>query len=223
MQNNFEIKISNGREKIDEVFVLIEASKMTLNEGFIKYDAKTYWGKRLKGLIEEGIKKEIKDFYCPIMDPSIVNGKICYCKGMQPATEEYGQTYQWWRKAATEFYPERMSRLGNKFEYAIFLGVLIKKLIHEKGWDLEKAWDTICYDFKKMEVDKSRLLTGSKEFCGFYDLDCSFKMLEEDNEEHFQYRGCHYWEKANYPLAYITRQFDQDIDGDQGVGWIVLS
>ena len=253
---NIEIKVSNARitnaevlengtcmltveteidqrselTKDDDIFVLIEASKLSLKDGFMQYKPKTDEQKEFKKLLTEAIQRGVKDFYRPKLDPSFVNSKyhdICYSAGNKPAV---GKSYNWWNKKAKAFCPERNSRLGTKIEYIVFLGVLIKRLVDE-GWKVADAWNAVCNDSKDLghycnsENSKHEFEdTGSREICGFFDLANTYKILAKDEE------AGGFWLAGGdfdlfsyfYPLADLSLSDSQNGDSYYGVGWLVL-
>jgi hypothetical protein len=96
-------------------FVLVPASTLSLTDKFMvlhtPYDERE---KVFKELLTDVIKSGVSDFYRPKLDPSLdANDKICYQTGLKPAV---GKSYNWWKKNAKEFCPERKSRLGTKSE-----------------------------------------------------------------------------------------------------------
>ena len=213
---------------ISEVFVLVEASELSLSDEFMKYEPETRGEMEFKKQLTEAIKKGVKDFWRPKYDPSFNeegNG-ICYVEGMKPAV---GKSYNWWNKVAKAFYPERHSRLGTKSEYVAFLGVLIKKLV-ESGWKVEKAWRAVCCDSKELghywnstNAKHTFEDTGSREICGFFDLANTYKILAEDEEAggFWLADGNYYCYSDFYPLAYLVHHGNFGNNYNHSVGWIV--
>ena len=243
----FEIKVSNGRivgqynlsdgrykmviEKAtqEKAIAKVEASELSTNEKFMKHNPKTKAERQFKELLEEAIKKGLRDFWRPIYDPSFyeVGTGICYQPGKKPAT---CRTYIWWETMAKNFLPECRSRLGTKYEYVAFLGVIIKKMV-EIGWNVSEAWDMVCNDSKKLghywnsENAKYNLEdTGCREICGFFDFANTQKILAEDKETGgFWIAGGDYNKYSNtYPLAFIDACNRRLYHFNSAVGWIVL-
>ena len=216
-----EKMISNGK------VVLVEASKLSLDDEFMKYKPQTNHEKAFKKLISEAIKSGLKDFYRPVLDPSFNDDMtgICYEFGKKPAV---GKSYNWWVNTAKEFMQN--SRLGTRYEYVAFLGLLIKKLV-ESGWSISKSWRAVCTDSKKLghywnSSDAKHAFedTGSREVCGFYDLANTFKILAEDKETGgFWLAGgfCNFI-SGDYPLADLDLIFNRDGGSINSVGWLVL-
>lgn len=223
-------EITKNVEEFDDVFVLIEASKLSQDDDFMKFEPKNYKIKEFKKELEDVIQKGVKDFYRPIIDPSFSEGKksICFNKGKEPAV---GKSYNWWKKIAKTLIPERGSRLGTKSEYIAFLGVLIKHLV-SSGWTKENAWSAVCYDSKGLghyrdsENSKRQFeLTGSRQIWIFYDLANASKILSPDNSENdvfviaggcYAHFGC-YCHLANIALAYSCSSKYKGC-----TGWIIL-
>lgn len=210
--------------------ILIEAEKLSLDDEFMQLEPTTQEEKETKELIAEAIRKGVKNFYRPIIDPSFTKTgeNICYEKGRGPAV---GKSYNWWKKVAEEYCPERNSRLGTRLEYGAFLGVLIKKLV-EEGENAKWAWNAVCNDSKELghywnsENAKHKFeSTGSRCVCGFYDLANTCKILAEDIESGgFWLAGGYYNNFGNFnPLADLSRNNYRIVSNYNSVGWLVLS
>lgn len=211
----------------DDTFVLVEASKLTLNDEFMQYQPKTNAEEKFKEQLERAIQRELKDFYCPKYDPSFNedgNG-ISYEVGKKPAV---GKSYNWWNRVAKEFKPDN-SRLGTKTEYVAFLGVLIKKLV-SIGWTVAEAWNAVCSDSKKLghywnseDAKHDFEPTGCREICGFYDLANTYKILSDDEADGFWLAGGNYYDFSyDDPLAYLAHFISLNYDDYYSVGWLVL-
>ena len=213
----------------DEMFVLIEASKLCMDDEFMQYQPKTDREKMFKALLEEVIKKGIADFWRPRMDPTLDEVEnICFKIGKKPAV---GNSYNWWRENAKKFNPMRKSRLGTKSQYIAFLGVFIKTLVAE-GWTLDEAWNAVCNDSKKLghywnseNAKHDFEPTGSRAIAGFYDLANTCKVLEDEEETiEFWLVGGSYRDGSYYvPLADLGHRNFCNLNLNFSVGWIVLS
>lgn len=245
-----EIKVSNGRiinaevlkggtckitvemntegANANDVFVLCEASKLSLDDEFMKHTPCSDEERTFKKLLEEAIKSGLKDFYRPVCDPSLDKAEnICYVSDTKPAV---GKSYNWWKETAKQFCPERGSRLGTKKEYIAFLGILIKKL-SKSGWSVAEAWNAVCNDSKELGHYRNSPNakyefepTNSRKVCGFYDLANAYKILSEDEEAGgFWLASGNCYDNSNViPLAGLYHYFSCD-DGDNfSVGWLVL-
>ena len=223
-----DIVSATEKLKNDDIFVLVEASKLSLDDEFMSHEPTTYEEEKLKKLLTEAIKKGLKDFYRPVLDPSFNgDGGICYVQGKRPAV---GNSYNWWHKAAVEFMPERGSRLGTKVEYMAFLGVLLKNMVNN-GWSKAQAWSAVCNDSRELghcwnsENAKHELEpTGSRKIVSYYDLANTFKILAEDEEACcFWLAGGCYDNNGYYsPLTDLSRGCKRNFDYDNSVGWLVL-
>ncbi len=204
--------VSNVTEVKDNVFVLVEASKLSLNDEFMQYEPETDEERKFKLLLEKAIKSGLKDFKRPNCDPSFNEGGICYEYGKAPAV---GKSYNWWNQVAKKFKPEYNSRLGTKTEYVAFLGVLIKQLV-EMGCSIKKAWDAVC--------NNSLESNGCRAIFGIYDLVNCYRILAEDEEAGgFWIAGCDYYNVFKFiPLAELHHCLDRNMDNSDGVGWLVL-
>ena len=223
-QTKLEKLISEGK------VVRIEASKLSLNDEIMKYNPTTDEEKAFKELLSEAIKSELKDFYRPVLDPSFndyMTG-ICYEFGNKPAV---GKSYYWWENTAKEFM--KNLRLGTRYEYVAFLGLLIKKLV-ESGWSISKSWRAVCTDSKELghywNSDNAKHEyedTGSREVCGFYDLANTSKILAEDKEAAgFWLASGSYNTSSNFsPFAHLFHEFRNCCQYsiiNSSVGWFVL-
>jgi len=212
----------------DEMFVLIEASKLSMDDEFMQHQPKTTKEQMLKSLLKYVIKKEIEDFWLPKMDPSLDRADNIYFKaGEQPAV---GKSYNWWFENAKKFNSKRKSRLGTMSEYIAFLGVLIRSFIAE-GWSADEAWDAVCNDAKKLvhycDSQNAKYVlepTGSRAIAGFYDLSNTNKILTEDEEfGRFWLAGGYFYSSSDYgPLNVLLLNGYSDYHLYHSVGWIVL-
>ena len=240
-----EIKVSNGRitsaevlkdgtckitveMNANDVFVLCEASKLSLDDEFMKHTPCSDEERTFKKLLEEAIKSGLKDFYRPVFDPSLDKAEnICYVSDAKPAV---GKSYNWWKETAKQFCPERGSRLGTKKEYIAFLGILIKKL-SKSGWSVAEAWNAVCNDSKELghyrnspNAKHKFETTNSRKVCGFYDLANAYKILSEDEEAggFWLAGGCYFNGSNYYPLTDLYHSYCCNYGNDYGVGWLVL-
>lgn len=209
-------------------FVLIEASKLSLDDDFLQYEPQTKNQQDFKKNLTSVIKSGVKDFYRPIYDPSFdENGNIVFVAGRKPAV---GHSYNWWVKAAKRYMPERGSRLGTKDEYVAFLGVLIKKLV-AGGWSVADAWHAVCDDSKMLghywnseNAKHDFEETGSREVCGFFDLANTCKILAWDDEigRFWLASGLYFDSGSLHPLADLGLYRNRDGNYSNSVGWYVL-
>lgn len=207
---------------------LIEASKLSLKDKFMQHVPRTWSEQALYKSIKSVIFDGIKDFYRPIIDPSLIYDKISYIKGTHPAV---GKNYTWWKKNAKNLCPERNSRLGTTKEYTAFLGVLIKKMVDD-GWKVEEAWHAVCNDSYELghywsyarENHCNFEPTGKREVCGFYDLANVRKILagDKDTSGIFLASGCCNYRGDFFPIATLIRIDFTPSNLNSCVGWIVL-
>jgi hypothetical protein len=209
-------------------FVLIDVESLSLEDEFMQHEPTTPMEKEFKKLLIDAIRKGVKNFYRPVMDPSFTDNGIAYVVGKEPAV---GKSYNWWEKMAEKYDSSRNSRLGTRLEYVAFLGVLIKKLI-EEGKAVEWAWNAVCNDSKELghywnsENAKNEFEpTGSRCICGFYDLANTYKILAEDEEAggFWLAGGVYVLNGFNGPLADLGHNTYRFYGYDNCVGWLVLS
>ena len=205
-----EIQVSKQQKINLDNWIFIEASKLNLDEEFMQYEPKTANEKTLKRFLSEGIQNGLKDFYCAKYNPSLneEGTGICYEPGKFPAV---GFSYEDWEKLAKEFYPERNSRLGNKYEYSAFMAEIIKLLIAD-NWTVEEAWNEVCNDSIKLghyynceDAKNDFEETGSREVCGFCDLANTYKILAKDANKYGEWiaSGCYWFHSFNCPVGKI--------------------
>ena len=210
------------------MFVLIEASRLSMYDDFMQYEPRNLRERTFKNRLVEVIKKNIPDFYCAKLDPSfddkegIVLERFC-----EPAV---GKSASWWSAKAKTFAPECNSRLGTRDEYIAFLGWLIKTLT-DNGWGIKNAWDAVCNDSTELghywnskNSEHKLERTGSREVCGFYDLGNTYKVISEGSESNgFKLAGASYNQLGHMcPLMSISNVFDEWYSFSTSVGWIVL-
>ena len=227
------------KEKIlkDMVFVLIEASKLSLDDEFMKYEPTTDYQWRFKRLLTEAINRGLSDFWRPKQDPSLKKPKaplfgvvprgfenIVYFEFEVRKKPAIGFHYNWWEKKSKQYLPERGSRLGTKTEYVAFLGVLIKIMV-ASGWSVSKAWFAVCDNSRELghywnsKNSKHGIeLTGSREVCGFCDLANTYKILHHGVEfNSFWVAGGSYNDNSyNSPLANLRYRPRSNLVFDDG-------
>lgn len=228
----FEIKVSGGKTpECDRVFVKVEASKLSLEDEFMKHRPKPKTWEEILFMeeLEDVIKRGPKDFWRPVCDPSFDDeGRICYKPGKKPAV---GKNYNWWEKNAKDFCPERGSRLGTHFEYIAFLAVIIKKMV-ENGWEAANAWHAVCNDSRKLghywnseNFKKGFEPTGSREICGFFDLANTGKILTDGSEANngfWIFSGSYGTPGNHFPLAWMEFHTWREGECERQCGWLVF-
>lgn len=225
-------KIVSGGRECD--LVLIEPSKLNLNDDFMNYCPKKDENevKIFKSKLTDVIKIGIGDFYRPTCDPTFANNtrtKICYVAGACPAV---GRSYEDWVILTKKFYPKQNSRNGTKYKYIAFGGWLIKKLV-ESGWSKKEAWNAVCTNSNVLglylDSENSRgsflEVTKSREILGLlYDLGGTCKLLSDDYEDDVYWiAGGHYNTRgSDSPLMYIRYGYHPNCPNDKSVGWTVI-
>lgn len=226
-----EINASNSERRTEMMTgtVLIEVSKLSPKDSFMQYMPETTQERLLKGMIFEVITREVKDFYRPVCDPSLLEDgeHIVYELGKLPAV---GRSYDWWERTARELAPKRCSRLGTRLEYVGFLGVLLKDMVFD-GWDVKKAWNTVCNDSREIGVylNSGRTvfgptLTGSMKVSRFYDLANTYKILAEDVDKGgcWVFGGSQQSKSYRNPIAEELYFTSHTRNNPYATGWIVF-
>lgn len=216
--------------KTEGVFVLVEASKLRLNDKFLKHRPRTATEHNFKELLVEIIKSNPKDFWRPKYDPSLAEDGtgICYIPGKEPAI---GCSYIQWENMAKAFNPKRHSRLGTKEEYVAFLGVIIKNLVWA-GWSIKDAWHAVCSDpiklghYRNSPHSKENFEpTGSRRILEFCDLANTYKLLAIDHNTGNSWAagGCYFNYSRYNPLTDLLPIKDNlDVQQFNCVGWVVM-
>ena len=214
----------------DSMFVLVEASQLSLDDKFMQYEPTSDNQREFKKLLTKAINSGLSDFWHSKLDPSFNEDEtgIVFETGKIPAVKK---SYYWWKEKVRQYLPGRGSRLGTKPEYVAFLGVLIKKLV-ASGWSVSKAWKAVCNDSRELghywNSENAKYgfeKTVSREVCGFCDLANTFKILAEDEEAGgFWVAGGDYdFNGDGYPLADLIHYAGRGSGGNYSVGWLVLS
>ena len=218
--------VQGSKEWFDKMFPIVEASKLSLDDEFLKYEPETYHQEWLKETLMVGIKTGLKDFRRPAMDPSFKDDKIVYEASLMPAV---GKSCNWWHENAKKFMPVRNSRLGTEIQYAAFLGVLIKYLINEMGYTVSEAWEAVGEDSKELghywnseNAKHDYEATGRRPIGLFFDLANTHKILGDDDGSVCWFAGgnCKNY-SSTFPLADIFSVNLHDCY-DDGVWWLVL-
>ncbi len=127
---------------------------------------------------------------------------------------------------------ENKCRLGNKFEYVLFLGTIIRKLI-DSGVSEKHAWDMVCNDYETLHLwlDSGYLMeifepTGAIEsprsICPRI---CQYRNLAKDEQtgSYWYVAGplTGHFSEGNLPLANIELFENRNSWRDVTVGWFV--
>ena len=223
-------EIKGTQEYIDKYFPIAKASTLSLEDEFLKHEPETNQQTRFKNALNSAIKSGLSDFRAQRMDACFdEEGNICFKAGMKPAVGKL--SVKDWKRVAKEFMPEKGSRLGTTKERIAFLGLLIKYLIEEKGYEVKDAWKAVCDQSKDLghywdsENAKHEFEdTGSRQIGEWCDLGNTCKITEEDEASGFSLVGGGYGSNGDsYPLADLG-SIGGPIDVYcYSVGWFVLS
>ena len=221
-------KLIGTQNVFDDVFVLVEASKLKMDDEIVQYEPVTEHQVLFKAFLKYAINQGVKDFYHPIYDPSYDEEKkqLCFAPNRLPLL---GGSFNEWELLLSKFLPERGSRIGTKNEYVVFLGILIKKLV-ESGWSLADAWYAVCNDSRELGHYKNAIdakldfeKTGSREVCGFFDLANTYKYLQSDEEYKYWVAGGTFDAASNrLPIARLVHHINRGFYSFDTVPWVVL-
>lgn len=150
------------REKLDYYFPLVRVNSISLDDIiFTQFVCQTYEERKFKTsfmkLFSNAERK--KQFRVPRFQPSFdlikENNKYIYNIDYYDGGEFsfVCKDAHWWSVEAKGVYPSKKSRLGTNYDWYRFLGYLVHYLVHEKDYDVHKAWETILYPIKESEMD----------------------------------------------------------------------
>ena len=204
--------------------IKVEGSNSKIYATLMKHKTANDAEAEFKNTLKEAISASVQDFEVFACDPSIdKKGKLQFVPGFKPAV---GYNYN-----ELEALAEKNGlRLGNKFEYVLFLGTLINNLIAE-GWSEADAWYLVCVDSKELghywnSVGAKHVLelTGSRKIAGKYDLANTYKVLAKDAKAGgcWLVGGRYYCSSKEHPLADFNLFCNFNGHHDDGVGWFVL-
>lgn len=155
----------------------------------------------------------LKPFTVMSIDPTVINGKLVYQKGMPIVT---GYSDKEWKKMARDYNPSRNSRQTTLTEYVIRNIFLINKLIESENYEITEAWEAVCDNSSKLghflDSKNSKPFfepTGSRNISGFYDLGNVSKII-----------NCDPWEKqSGYRLGGGVYFLEGYLDSIADVGY----
>lgn len=220
----------NWTSEMEELFPVVKASELSLNDSFLQHEPETDRQKKLKALITRVISTGgLRDFRKPIIDPSEGScGEIFFKFGNLPAE---GHDGYWWDKKAKEFMPAKNSRLGTKKEYAAFMAVIIKTLVEEEGLELRDAWAVVSEDSKYLgHYSDSVLSLFGPEYTGiklrkvgkWYDLANMHKYIKTGAYTFAVASGCWLCSGENVPVAHIEELALAKTKCGNAVGWVIM-
>ena len=184
---------SKKEELFEELFPIVEVSKLSLFDDFLKHIPETKNQENFYNEVVEIINSKIEDFRVPIYDPSFerdpLNVKITFVPDTIPAMNISPDV---WKNIALKIIPNRHSRLGSRKQYIAFLAVLIKELINEKKYTVSEAWKMICDDsavlghyYNSWSAKHGIEPTGCRKVVYWYDLANTSKILFDDEKGKF--------------------------------------
>lgn len=206
-------------ENYEQYFSVVEASKLSLDDDFLKHEPQTEKQEKFKQRVIDAIKSGLSDFKAQCLDPSVdEEGNIYYKPGSKPGV---GYSSKWWNKNALKLIPGK-SRQGTTAEIIAFFAILIKKGL--------ATWEQICdhseeighyWDSKDPKHDFEE--TGSRLVGEFYDLGNTCKITKNKKAGGFSLvGGCYLGLGSNYPLTDVLDVDNPNYNFNVGVGWLVL-
>lgn len=208
-------------------FPVVKARDLKV-EDFLGYKPRNSAQRKFKNALISAIKSGLYDFRAQRMDPSVEGEKIIYKEGNIPCV---GKTAEQWKILAEKFWPEKESRLGTTKERTAFLGLIIRYLIDERGYEERIAWREVCDQSKflghywdspnakcKLETTGSRMVG---EWC---DLGNTKKITinENGNNNIFSEFGGYYGISGElYPLSEMIILPYPTSPAKYSTGWVV--
>ena len=144
LEEDFDESIETSDKKTDDdAFILVETSKLSLEDKFMKHEPTTETQEEFKKELVNVINIGVSDFYRAKYSPSLgVDGNLVFKAGRWIP---HGRSFDWWKKIINESASGQKVRFGTRKEYIAFLGDLIKKLV-TIGWSTQEAWEAVCDD-----------------------------------------------------------------------------
>lgn len=137
--------MQQNMSEFERLFPLVEVERISLNDGFMKYNPNTPNQERVKSDIIAAKNSQMKNFRRAGINPYLnKDGKTITFDSKDAERTIAGKTPEWWDKAARKFMPQKRSRLGSVWEYDVFLGTVIKMLVEKENYSIEEAWRFVC-------------------------------------------------------------------------------
>ena len=220
----------SGSQEFEEMFPIVDIENVSLDDSFMQYEPKTTSARRVKKSIIKAKEIGMKNFRIPAIDPSLDDdgNTIIYIAGRKPAI---GKSPTWWYENAPRFMPSKNSRLRDKLEHDVVLGVmLIKYLVEEKQYEVEEAWKAVCVDSADLghyrnskDAKKEFETTGSRQIGKCYDFGNTFKIVKERESSGFvELGGAYNVYSFIYHLADVKSIVGPENNMHYDVGELVL-
>jgi len=172
--------------------VLIEASKLNMNDAFMQYNPKTREEKRFKIMVTLLILRKVKDFWAFKQYPfsnDTGNGISFKRNGSFPVA-----SCAKWEQMAKKVLPEMESDLSTRSQFWALHAVLLKKLV-EAGVKIEKAWRMVCIDHIELmeylntsEAKENPTLDGIRDVNLFYNLFAMSVIIKHEDQDGYWIR-----------------------------------
>lgn len=231
------VRTEVSEESVKVIYTVPEnrtITKLSIEEAFIWVDftsiKKSDYEAERKNAKQESLRQNIlgaiennrlKGLYVAILEPSVDNaGDICFVNGVYPAAR---CSPRWWDENATEFCPERKSRILSFNEYFMIVAHLIKN--GDVTWKEAAEDSTMKGNFCNSPNSTHRLeKTGTRkcgEFYGF--VGNTHKYVKYDNASWYMLMGgsCHRDGRDN-PVADAKTVYHPSNKNCDSVAWLVL-
>lgn len=217
------VKANSVLEHLDEMFPIVRASQLRLDDEFLKHIPAGWVQARVLKTLLEKIPEGLKDFRMPKVDPSFdEEGNLVFEEGKMPGV---GKTDVEWQRIFERYLPEKSSRMATNIEYDIFCGVYIKELV-ESGYNVARAWYEVCNESTKhghflesLDFKNVFAPTGSSPQGVWSDLGNTRKIItDEEGENFFTVSGSYKDSGQYFPIASMDEMCYQKYTEKVSVG-----
>ena len=199
-------KTSSILEHLDEMFPIVRASELSLDEEFMKHTPNGIAQERVLSTLTVYIPLGITDFRRPKVDPSFdEDGNLVFGEGRKPGVGKL--LPQEWKNLFEQYLPQKHSHMATDIEYDIFCGFCIRELV-KRGYDVERAWYEVCNESSKLghywDSHKAKgdfEPTGSRPILSWCDLANTKKFITK-GKEFFEVSGAYKNSSQMYPIAH---------------------
>lgn len=167
------------RYHLDYFFPVVDVRNLKLNDEIFRHEPKTEKQAIFRSNLIDAIRMELPNFRAQAMDQSINSeNMVVYGRGLVTRIEtDKSFTYHGiedsFNTANKGFHPDEMrGALGTIYQRRLFLGVLMKEMISLYHISVERAWELICDNSKKIANSGTNHYesTGSRPVGRWYDL-----------------------------------------------------
>ena len=210
-------------EHLDEMFPIVRASELKLEDEFMQHTPIGWTQKRVMNTLVTNIPLGVLDFRLPRVDPSFNDkGELVFEEGKKPGV---GRLDIEWKIIFEKYLPEKHSCMVTDIEYDLFCGVYIKELV-AKGYNVARVWYEVCNEsckhghFWDSHGAKDTFeLTGSRPQGIWCDLGNTRKIItNKDGSIFFTVSGAYEDSSQNYAIASMEKVCYRDYTAKLSTG-----